>query len=190
MDCVGACVGMRGTRVKNIVRELHGEKIDIIRWQEDSKEFIAAALSPAKIVEIRPTSETKQALVVVDDDQLSLAIGKKGQNVRLASKLTGWQLEIKSKLQLAQPAVSLRNLTGVGPLMEQRLTAAGVTTVPQLAEQTVEQLTAIKGIGEKTAQKLIEVARAAIAASPEPETPTPTEPPASEIPQPEPPQSE
>src|SRR3989338_4503944 len=101
VDCVGACVGMRGTRVKNIVRELHGEKVDIIRWHEDIKEFIAAALSPAQIAEIRPDLETKQGLVIVEDDQLSLAIGKRGQNVRLASKLTGWQLEIKSRAQLS-----------------------------------------------------------------------------------------
>jgi N utilization substance protein A len=164
VDCVGACVGMRGTRVKNIVRELHGEKIDIIRWHESPKEFIAAALSPAKIVEIRESSEAKQALVVVDDDQLSLAIGKKGQNVRLASKLTGWQLEIKSKTQLTSPVVTLRSLPGVGPAMEERLTKAGVTSVEQIAGLTAEQLTAIEGVGEKTALKLIESAKAALAA--------------------------
>ena len=168
VDCVGACVGMRGTRVKNIVRELHGEKVDIIRWHEHVREFIAAALSPAKISEIRETAETKQALVIVDDDQLSLAIGKRGQNVRLASKLTGWQLEIKSRSQLTPGGASLRGLDGVGPLIEQRLNEAGMTTVQQLAGQTLEQLTAIKGIGEKTAQRLIESAQAALAAVPRP----------------------
>jgi N utilization substance protein A len=161
VDCVGACVGMRGTRVKNIVRELHGEKVDIIRWHEQVGEFIAAALSPAKIAEIRPSTESKQALVLVDDDQLSLAIGKKGQNVRLASKLTGWQLEIKTKVQLAAAGASLRALSGVGPAMEKRLQDAGVTSVEQLAGMTLEQLTAIEGIGEKTAQKLLEAAAAA-----------------------------
>ncbi len=164
VDCVGACVGMRGTRVKNIVRELHGEKIDIIRWHEATADFIGAALSPAKIAEIRLQEETKQALVIVDDDQLSLAIGKKGQNVRLASKLTGWQLEIKSKSQLA--TVDVRALEGVGPAMEKRLSNAGITSVQQLAGMSVEQLTAIEGIGEKTAQKLLASAQQLLASQP------------------------
>ena len=164
VDCVGACVGMRGTRVKNIVRELHGEKVDIIRWHADPKEFIAAALSPAKIAEIQLPPGATDALVIVDDDQLSLAIGKKGQNVRLASKLTGWQLDIKSRSQMAQSGQAdapLRSLPGVGPLMEQRLNEAGITTVAQLAGMAVEQLTAVKGIGEKTAEKLLQASKEA-----------------------------
>ena len=166
VDCVGACVGMRGTRVKNIVRELHGEKIDIIRWHEAIAEFIAAALSPAKIAEIRPDAATKQALVIVENDQLSLAIGKKGQNVRLASKLTGWQLEIKSKSQIGSGELSIRELPGVGPALGDRLVAAGITTVQQLAASTLEQLTTLEGIGEKTAQKLLEAAQQALATVP------------------------
>ena len=165
VDCVGACVGMRGTRVKNIVRELHGEKIDIIRWHEGIKEFISAALSPAKIAEIQDQGEAKQALVIVDDDQLSLAIGKKGQNVRLASKLTGWQLEIKSRFQLGKGESSVGGLPGVGPAMQERLKEAGITSVARLAAMTLEQLTAIKGIGEKTAQKLFESAQGVLAAA-------------------------
>src|SRR3989338_7536648 len=153
VDCVGACVGMRGTRVKNIVRELHGEKVDIIRWHEDIKAFIAAALSPAQIAEIRPDLETKQGLVIVEDDQLSLAIGKKGQNVRLAAKLTGWQLEIQSKSQASAVVKALRDVRGVGPTMEARLAEGGVTTIEQLAASSVEQLAGIKGIGDKTAEK-------------------------------------
>ena len=167
VDCVGACVGMRGTRVKNIVRELHGEKVDIIRWRESVKDYIAEALSPlapAKISEIRTADATRQALVIVEDDQLSLAIGKKGQNVRLASKLTGWQLEIKSRVQLTQAETPLRELPGVGETMEARLTEAGITTVQQAAALTLEQLTAIKGIGEKTAQKILEAAQQLLAA--------------------------
>jgi N utilization substance protein A len=164
VDCVGACVGMRGTRVKNIVRELHGEKVDIIRWHEPVTDFIAAALSPAKIAEIRPDPAAKQALVLVDDDQLSLAIGKKGQNVRLASKLTGWQLEIKTRAQLEGPDLSLQRLPGVGPAMEKKLVDAGVADVTQLSGMTLEQLTAMEGIGEKTAQKLLEAAAAIMAA--------------------------
>ncbi|MBI4597574.1 MAG: transcription termination/antitermination protein NusA [Candidatus Omnitrophica bacterium] len=169
VDCVGACVGMRGTRVKNIVRELHGEKVDIIRWHEDPKEFIAASLSPAKIADIELHADAHDALVIVDDDQLSLAIGKKGQNVRLASKLTGWQLDIKSRSQLAQSGQAdapLRSLPGVGPLLEQRLNEAGITKVAQLAAKTLEQLTAIKGIGEKTAEKLLQSAKASLSQPP------------------------
>ena len=167
VDCVGACVGMRGTRVKNIVRELHGEKVDIIRWHEAAKEFIAAALSPAKITDIREDAANRQAVVVVDDDQLSLAIGKKGQNVRLASKLTGWQLEIKSRGQVKQTETSLRTLPGVGPSMETRLAEAGVKTIEQLAALSLESLTAIKGVGEKTAQKLLDAARQVLKAKDE-----------------------
>ncbi len=159
VDCVGACVGMRGTRVRNIVRELHGEKVDIIRWHEDIKEFIAAALSPAKIAEIRLLPGSKQALVIVDDDQLSLAIGKKGQNVRLASKLCGWQLEIKSRSQISEAELPVSGIPGIGPTMEARLAEAGIRTVQRLIDTPLEQLTSIKGIGEKTAQKLLESAR-------------------------------
>jgi len=164
VDCVGACVGMRGTRVKNIVRELHGEKIDIIRWHKEIKEFIAAALSPAKISEIQESAQNKQALVLVEDDQLSLAIGKRGQNVRLASKLSGWQLEIKSKSQLTAGEVSVEGLSGVGPTLQARLKEAGITTVQQLGAMTLEQLCGIKGVGEKTAQKILEAAQSALEA--------------------------
>jgi N utilization substance protein A len=186
VDCVGACVGMRGTRVKNIVRELHGEKVDIIRWHPDTKAFVAAALSPAKIADVEVRPEAKHMLVIVDDDQLSLAIGKRGQNVRLASKLTGWQLEIKSKAQLNQPGSSLSSLPGVGPTMLERLKEARITTVAALAAMTLEQLLAIKGVGEKTAQRLLEAAQAAAQApaateAPVPETPAP-EAPAAEAP--------
>lgn len=97
VDSVGACVGVRGNRIKNIVTELQGEKIDIVRFNDDSKEYIRAALSPAKIAEMKLNKESKRVEVIVDDDQLSLAIGKHGQNVRLASRLTGWELDIRTK---------------------------------------------------------------------------------------------
>ena len=99
IDCVGACVGMRGSRVKNIVTELHGEKIDIVRYSDDIKEYIQAALSPAEISQMQLISEEKRVNIIVDEDQLSLAIGKYGQNVRLASKLVGWELDIYSAKQ-------------------------------------------------------------------------------------------
>jgi len=102
VDSVGACVGMRGNRVRNIVNELYGEKIDIVRFNEDIREYIKNALSPAKVSEIKLDKEKLKAEVIVDDDQLSLAIGKHGQNVRLASRLIGWELDIRTKATQAQ----------------------------------------------------------------------------------------
>jgi len=99
VDCVGACVGMRGSRVKNIVSELHGEKIDIVRYSADIKEYIQASLSPAEIAQMQLLSLDKKANIIVADDQLSIAIGRYGQNVRLASKLVGWELDIFSAKQ-------------------------------------------------------------------------------------------
>jgi len=109
VDSVGACVGMRGNRVRNIVNELQGEKIDIVRHNDDVREYIKAALSPAKVSEIKLDKEKMKAAVVVDDDQLSLSIGKHGQNVRLASRLVGWELDIRTKSMIAAEA-----LGGVG----------------------------------------------------------------------------
>lgn len=158
VDCVGACVGMRGTRVKNIVRELHGEKVDVIRWQDNIDEFIVASLSPAKISEIHKNPDAKKALVIVEDDQLSLAIGKRGQNVRLASKLTEWELEIKSRTQMLKGQSPISDLPGAGPALERRINEAGIINILQLATLTMEQLGAIQGVGEKTAQRLMESA--------------------------------
>ncbi len=104
VDSVGACVGMRGNRVRNIVNELQGEKIDIVRYNDDIKEYIKAALSPAKVSEIKLDKENMKAEVIVDDDQLSLSIGKHGQNVRLAARLIGWELDIRTKVALAAAA--------------------------------------------------------------------------------------
>lgn len=162
VDCVGSCVGMRGSRVRNIVKELCGEKIDIVRWSEDVKEYIVAALSPAKISEVRLGKEKKLATCLVEDDQLSLAIGKRGQNVRLASKLTGWEIEIKSKSALlAEKAkeIPITELPGVGTKTEQKLIEAGLKTVDAIAKSTIESLSKIKGVGKKTAERLIEEAK-------------------------------
>jgi N utilization substance protein A len=98
IDPVGACVGQKGVRVQNIINELQGEKIDVIKWSDSIEEYLANALSPAKVVEIIPNKDEKTAIAIVDDYQLSLAIGKEGQNVRLAAKLTGWKIDIKSKI--------------------------------------------------------------------------------------------
>ena len=99
---MGACVGSKGSRVQNIVNELKNEKIDIIKWSKIPEEFIANSLSPAKVLSVEVDEENKSAKVVVDDNQLSLAIGKEGQNVRLAAKLTGWNIDIKSKSQVSE----------------------------------------------------------------------------------------
>jgi N utilization substance protein A len=99
IDPVGSCVGYRGTRVQRIVEELRGEKIDIIKWSDDPVEYISSALSPARVTMVRPNPDEKSALVIVPDNQLSLAIGKEGQNARLAAKLTGWKIDIKSQSQ-------------------------------------------------------------------------------------------
>lgn len=161
IDCVGACVGMRGTRVKDIVRELHGEKIDIIRWNPELSEYVAAALSPAKVSETRLSLDRKRVEAIVEDDQLSLAIGKKGQNVRLAAKLTGLDIDVRSRSQMKRLAkMSIKELPGVGPKMVGVLEGAGYRSVDALARLKVERLTALKGVGEKTAQKLIDSAKA------------------------------
>lgn len=164
VDSVGACVGMRGSRVKSIVSELHGEKIDIVRYSEDMREYITAAISPAKISEIRLDKANQKADIIVDDDQLSLAIGRHGQNVRLASKLIGWELNIRSKVEAAVPAEEklekkeipdLTCLEGVGEKLAQALVDAGFDSLSAIAEAKVEDLIKVKGIGEKKAEKLI-----------------------------------
>jgi N utilization substance protein A len=102
VDAVGSCVGPKGSRVQSIVDELRGEKVDIVPWASDPAIFVASALSPAKVIRVEITEETKTALVIVPDNQLSLAIGKEGQNARLAAKLTGWRIDIKSESQIKE----------------------------------------------------------------------------------------
>ena len=151
VDPVGSCVGMRGQRVKNIVRELRGEKIDIVRWNEDMESYTREALKPAEIAEIKMNRTEKGAEIFVADDQLSLTIGKKGQNVRLASKLLGWRLDVRSLSQ----KVPIASLEGVGPKMAESLKAAGINSIKDILKSTVEDLTKIKGVGPKTAEKII-----------------------------------
>jgi N utilization substance protein A len=166
VDCVGACVGMKGMRVQSIIRELRGEKIDIIEYNEDPLVFAANALSPAKINHVSVVDmEQKHLEVIVDDTQLSLAIGKKGQNVRLAAKLLGWHIDIKSEEEKRQEiesqmaAMALRgapitDLKGLGDKTLQKLRDHGVETVEQLAQMTPAALMEIQGIGEKTVEKI------------------------------------
>jgi N utilization substance protein A len=167
VDPVGACVGMKGMRVQSIIRELRGEKIDIIEYNEEITTFAEKALQPAKVsrVSITDLSE-KQLEVIVDDTQLSLAIGKKGQNVRLAAKLLGWKIDIKSEEEKRQEVEQQMGAFGAGhttPIeavlelgsnISEKLIAAGITTVEALADMTPEQLEEIPGIGEKTLERI------------------------------------
>ena len=167
VDPVGACVGMKGMRVQSIIRELRGEKIDIIEYSEEITTFAEKALQPAKVsrVSIVDLAE-KQLEVIVDDTQLSLAIGKKGQNVRLAAKLLGWKIDIKSEEEKRQEveqqmqamsgatATPIEQVGELGESIIQKLVAAGITTVEGLADMTPEQLEEIPGIGEKTLEKI------------------------------------
>ena len=180
VDPVGACVGMRGSRVQSIIRELRGEKIDIIQWSDDVVTFATNAISPAQVsrVSILAAQETEYEPeapeveppperimeIIVEDSQLSLAIGKKGQNVRLASKLIGWRIDIKSEeekraeiedeIQRLQAATPLESISGLTPGIIKKLNSADITTVEQLAELAPEDLEAVPGIGSKTFDRI------------------------------------
>jgi N utilization substance protein A len=169
VDCVGACVGMKGMRVQSIIRELRGEKIDIIEYSDDPVVFATHALSPAKISRVTVLNAAERHMeVVVDDSQLSLAIGKKGQNVRLCAKLMNWRIDIKSeeeKRQEVESAMAALVVPGapVSALLEhgltekivERLAEAGIGTVEALGSMTPEQLEEIEDIGPKTVERIL-----------------------------------
>lgn len=159
VDCVGACVGIRGSRVKSIIEELRGEKIDIVRWSEDIKEFIKAALSPAVVSRIELDRETKRVKILVANDQLSLAIGKKGQNVRLASKLVGWEIDIRSKEAIEEDIKIIQKLKSVGKKVAAVLVESRYNSVNAIARAYAGELAKLKGIGIKKAEQIIEEAK-------------------------------
>jgi N utilization substance protein A len=166
VDPVGACVGYRGSRVQAIVRELGGEKIDIIPWQESPANFVRNALAPAQVESVTADESSRALHVLVADEQLSLAIGRRGQNARLAAKLVGWRVDIKSRAELARETEQkarqaratldeLAGVPGVGPSIAGRLVEAGIETLDRLVQASAEDLMAVKGIGPRTADKIV-----------------------------------
>jgi N utilization substance protein A len=178
IDAVGTCVGVKGSRVQTVVRELDGEKIDLLEWSEDPKVFISHALQPAAVLRVT-TDEADNAEVIVPDDQLSLAIGRRGQNARLAARLTGWKVDIKSESEAgtqfkeeivdelfgtepggasetsAQGAkMDLVDLEGVGPKTATALKDSAFSTVELIAKASLGELSSVPGIGAKTAEKI------------------------------------
>ncbi|MDI6808983.1 MAG: transcription termination factor NusA [Candidatus Eisenbacteria bacterium] len=165
VDPVGACVGIKGSRVQSIVRELGGERIDIVPWSHDPVVFVTRALSPAKVLQAKHEETENRVYVVVPDDQLSLAIGKGGQNVRLAMKLCGAKIDLVSKSEhdkRTEPekaeAIDIEKIDGISEKLAAKLKDAGIKTGEDLVKAGIEGLTSIQGIGEKTANKLLELA--------------------------------
>ena len=167
IDPVGACVGIKGVRVQSIVRELNNERIDIVPYSSNSEVFVTRALAPAKVVNVEVFDLEGKMTVAVEDEKLSLAIGRNGQNARLASKLTGWKVNILSETEYndarrreAEMLVPVGQLDGVGAKIEERLAEADIGSVQRLAASQVEMLVKIPGIGGKTAETLVEKAKA------------------------------
>ncbi len=177
VDPVGACVGMKGSRVQSIIRELRGEKIDIIEWSEEPSVFAANALAPAKVSQVRILDINKRRMeVLVTEDQLSLAIGKKGQNVRLATKLVGWNIDIRNeedlkkeitkqmgKMMAAGQPVTLSDLQGVKPAYVDDLKAKGITDIEKLANASVDDLVDWLDISLDEAENILNSARSLVA---------------------------
>jgi N utilization substance protein A len=153
---------MRGSRVQSVVQELRGEKIDIVPYSEDPAKYVCSALSPAKVDRVLIDEDNRAMEVIVPDDQLTLAIGKNGHNVRLAVRLTGWKIDVKSQSMVAaqdeEGFTSLMKIPGIGEATAERLFKEGLKSVMAIAAADVETLAAIPGIGEKSAQQWIEAA--------------------------------
>jgi N utilization substance protein A len=166
VDPVGACVGMKGTRVQSVVQELRGEKIDIVHWTPDPAEFVVRALAPARVSKIVMDEEEHGMEVIVPDDQLSLAIGRKGQNVRLASKLTGWRLDVRSESESEDEArharQSLGAIPGVGDVTAELLFQYGFKSAAEVAEADEAQIAEVDGIDADKGRTILASARALI----------------------------
>ena len=179
VDPVGACVGMKGSRVQNIVQELKGEKIDIVPWDEDVTRYVVNALAPAEIAKVFVDEGNREMEVVVPDSQLSLAIGRKGQNVRLAAKLTGWKLDILSESasssRTAESIYNLMLLPGMNETMAQNIYQSGFSSFKVLALASTEEVMSVPGYDDPAkAEKLIQDAKALIAKYEKEGTPIPS----------------
>ena len=201
IDAVGTCVGVRGSRVQMVVQELNGERIDVIPWSPNARNFIAEALSPAEVSDVilgEDDDGEPLATVIVPDDQLSLAIGRRGQNARLASQLTDWRIDIVGEKEAGEEVRSRVNselfkddgttaevdapvavpiaetpvaeLIGVGPVVADILTESGFPTIGHIAKADPKELAELPNLGIKTAEKMVESARAMIETYGEPET--------------------
>ncbi len=163
VDPVGACVGMRGTRVQSVVQELRGEKIDIVPWTQDQAEYVCRALSPAKVSKIIMDEDERAMEVIVPDDQLSLAIGKKGQNVRLASRLTGWRLDVRGEAEAEEEArnarASLMSVPGIGDVTAELLYQHGFKSAEELAASDPETVGQVDGVSGDKAAAIIQSAQ-------------------------------
>jgi N utilization substance protein A len=167
VDPVGACVGMKGTRVQAVVQELRGEKIDIVNWTADQADYVCRALAPAKVSKIIIDDEEHSMEVIVADDQLSLAIGKKGQNVRLASRLTGWRIDVRGEAEAEEETrrarVSLGAIPGVSDMVAELLYQDGFKSAEELAETDLEAIASIEGIGQEKAEAIYRSSREHVA---------------------------
>jgi len=167
VDPVGACVGLRGQRVKNIVRELSGEKVDIVKWSDDIKIFVANALAPARLNRVEVDEDTHTVRVRVDADQQSLAIGKKGQNVKLTARLTGWRIDVKpdeemsAEQLMAQAVATLAAVEGIGEASAKELVAGGFTSLEGIVEQSAEDVAEATGWSAEKAEGVYAAAAAA-----------------------------
>jgi len=163
VDPVGACVGMKGSRVQNVVQELQGERIDIVPWSPDPAKYVYNALAPARVSMVMADEEAKTLLVVVPNDQLSLAIGRQGQNVRLASKLLGWRIDVKSEQRYAnlddKGYQSLLAIEGIGETLADKLFAREIKSAADMAKVSIEDLTIIRAIDDEQAEFYIEAAK-------------------------------